>query len=62
MEEQEMIPAGPVRNSVVGLIGLMDHARKYWWSQDASVSEFLGKVDEIVTELANQLPENAPPE
>lgn len=62
MDNEEMIPAGPVRNSVVGLIGLIDHARKYLWSQDPAVSEFISRVSEVATELVNQLPENAPPE
>lgn len=55
----EQIPAAPVRNTAVGLIGTLDHARKYTWSQQAEVAELLGRLDELTAELAGQLPENA---
>jgi hypothetical protein len=55
-----MIPAAAVRNTTVGFIGTLAHARKYTWAQQPEVAELLDRLDALVTELAAQLPENAP--
>ena len=59
VDPDEVIPAAGIRNTTVGFIGTLAHARKYTWATDGSVAELLDRLDALVTELAAQLPENA---
>jgi hypothetical protein len=54
----ELIDARTVRDPIVGLIGLLDHSKKYMWSGHGEVEEFIAKLDKIALELASAMPEN----
>jgi hypothetical protein len=58
LPKPELIEARAVRDPLVGLIGLIDHARKYTWAEDPDVAEFLKRLGAITEELARAMPEN----
>ena len=58
LSQMGLIRAIAIRDTVVGLIANLAHARKYMWAEQPDVAKLLTLLDGLVGKLAAELPEN----